>query len=492
MKRVLLFNPPSGLYRRDNRCQNKVEDQTVNVVFPPMELLYNAAILERAGHEVRVRDYPAMNAQWMELIHDVREFKPDLAVFTATIATLETDLQAAALIKEHAAGAVTAAKGEPLHYMDEEIIRRNPSLDLILRGEVEAYIARLAAGDDWASLPGATFLRGGEIVKTESHNAAVTLDDLPLPARHLIDVDRYRSPESGNRLTTVVTSLGCPYKCIFCSVPALTGTSVRYRSPESVAAELEHCIEQHGIREFLFHADTFTLNKNWVIRLCQLIVQKSLDIRWGCNSRVDSIDEERLIWMKRAGCWVIGFGVETGNDEHLRMMQKRATAQQAFDAVKLCRKHGVRSHAFLTFGYPWDTEETIQALIRFAAELDPDFFDFNVVFPLPGTELDRLVGEKGLVIRERLSNGGYAVGAVSTETLPPEALERWRRKALWTMYLRPHYVARTLWNAGSPGKAMNYLKAAINRAGNLIAASWRPPGGDGASPRGEEAVNAAG
>ncbi len=473
MKRVLLFNPPSGLYRRDNRCQNKVEDQTVNVVFPPMELLYNAAVLEQAGHEVRVRDYPAMDADFQLLENDVREFQPDYAIFTATIATLDNDLHAARLIKDLSPNAVTAAKGEPLHYMDEEIIKRNDELDAILRGEVEAYIERFVGGDDWADLPGLTYLRDGEVVRTESNNALMDLDNLPFPARHLTDVSLYRSPESRNTLTTVVTSLGCPFKCIFCSVPAMTGTTVRYRSPESVVAELEHCMAEHSINEFLFHADTFTLNKNWVIHLCQLIVQKKLDIRWGCNSRVDTIDEERLIWMKRAGCWVIGFGVETGNDEHLKSIKKSATGDQAREAVRLCRKLDVRSHAFLTFGYPWDTEQTIQELIQFAAELDPDFFDFNVVFPLPGTELDQLVGEKGLVIRERLSNGGYAVGAVSTETLSPDQLERWRRKALWTMYLRPHYIIRTLRNAGSPGKAMNYLSAAMQRAKNLLRLTWR-------------------
>lgn len=480
-KTVLLFNAPSGLYRRDNRCQNKVADQTVNVVFPPMELLVNAAILEQAGHSVFVRDYPATGASWDEFIEDINEIKPDIALFTATIATLDNDLIAARLLKEHCVKTITAAKGEPLHFMDEGVIRANPELDYILRGEVEATILSFVESEDRSRISGITYLDNDELIRNPSENVAVDLDTLPIPARHLIDNSVYRSPESRNPLTTIITSLGCPYKCIFCSVPAMTGTSVRYRSPEKVVEEIEQCMKVHEIREFLFHADTFTLNKNWVIRLCQLIVQKQLDIRWGCNSRVDSIDEERLIWMKRAGCWVIGFGVETGNDEHLTAIKKRATGDQAREAVRLCRKHDVRSHTFLTFGYPWDTHETIQELIDFAVELDSDFFDFNVVFPLPGTELDSLVSNRNLVIRERLSNGGYAVGAVSTESLSPEELEQWRRKALWKMYLRPHYIARTLFNAGSPGVALNYLRAAWQRAYNLLEARWNRPSENAAS-----------
>lgn len=433
-----------------------------------MELLYPAAILERAGHKVWVRDYPALNASWNDLIADLKEMNPDWAVFTATIATLDSDLQSAEIVKQHCPNAVTAAKGEPLHYLDEDIINKTKDLDIILRGEVDGYIADLVGGASWDSLPEATYREEDSIIRTNRHKDLLDINDLPFPARHLIDNNIYLSPETRNPLTTIVTSLGCPYKCIFCSVPAMTGAKVRYRSPENVVAELEECIQKYGIREFLFHADTFTLNKRWVIELCSLIVKKRLDIRWGCNSRVDSIDEERLIWMKRAGCWVVGFGVESGNDEHLSAMKKGATADQARAAIRLCRKHGVRSHAFFVFGFPWDTHESICELVNFAKELDPDFFDFNVAFPLPGTELDRLVSQKGLVVRERLRCGGYAVGAVSSETLSAQELEKWRKRALWKMYLRPRYIARTFWNAGSPAIALNYLRAAISRVFNLI------------------------
>lgn len=470
-KKILLFNPPTGLYRRDNRCQNRVEDQTVNVVFPPMELLISAAVLERAGHQIAVRDYPALKSSWQDLIDDLQTFSPDLVIFTATLATLENDLTSAEIVKKHCPNTVTAAKGEPLYYLDEEIIVKTPSLDIILRGEPEAYLADFAGGKPWSELPEVTYRHDGRIVRTHLNHPLIELDSLPFAARHLIDNRIYRSPESLKPLTTVVTSLGCPYKCIFCSVPALTGASVRYRSPESVVKEIEECIEKFDIHEFLFHADTFTLNKRWVIDLCRLIVKKQLPIRWGCNSRVDSIDEERLIWMKRAGCWVVGFGVESGNDEHLKFMKKATTGNHAREAIRLCRKHGIRSHAFFVFGFPWDTDDTIQQLIAFARELDPDFFDFNVAFPLPGTEFDTIVEDKKLVVRERLRHGGYAVGAVSTHALNADQLEQWRKRALWQMYLRPHYIARTLWNAGSPGKVVNYLRAASNRVVNLMGRS---------------------
>ncbi len=471
MKKVFLFNPPSGLYRRDNRCQNRVEDQTVNVVFPPMELLYCAAILEKEGHEVLVKDYPALQADHEQFLADLDQFQPDYVLFTTTVATLEADLSTASLIKERSPQTITAAKGEPLHYVDEDVIEKNSSLDIVLRGEVEGYINDLLSGTPWDELPGVTFKKNGNITRTPISNQYIDLDSLPFPARHLIDNSLYRSPETRNPITTVVTSLGCPHQCIYCSVPALTGTNVRFRTPENVVEELKECVNRFGIREFLFHADTFTLKKTWVIELCRRIIEQKLDIRWGCNSRVDTIDEERLIWMKKAGCWVIGFGVESGNDESLEKMKKRATAQQAMEAIRLCRMHGIRSHAFFVFGFPWDTHESIQELIEFAKTLDPDFFDFNIAFPIPGTELDEIVSARNLASKERLKNGGYSISAITTETLSATELEDWRRKALWSMYLRPRYIIRTLRNAGSPAIAMNYLRAAYSRAKNLFHSS---------------------
>ena len=128
--------------------------------------------------------------------------------------------------------------------------------------------------------------------------------------------------------------------------------------------------------------------------------------------------------------------------------------------------HDIRSHAFFAFGFLSDTEESIRELINFAADLDPDFFDFNVAFPA-GYGTGPSGYGKGLVIKERLRNGGYAVGAVATETLSAEELEAWRRRALWRMYLRPHYIFRTFKNAGSPAIMLNYLRAAAGRACNL-------------------------
>src|SRR5690606_18142765 len=151
---------------------------------------------------------------------------------------------------------------------------------------------------------------------------------------------------------------------------------------QNVVEELKECVEKHGIREFLFHGDTFTINKKWLLELCALIQSEKLDIHWGCNSRVDTMDDERAAAMKAAGCWVVAFGIETGDDEMLKHMKKNATTQQARDAVACVKRNGLRVHTFFVIGLPWETEQTLENTWNFVRDLDPDFFDFNIATPL--------------------------------------------------------------------------------------------------------------
>lgn len=467
-RKVLLLNPPGGLYRRDDRCQSSVNDQTVRAIFPPLDLAYLASIAEEEGATPLLRDYPAERADWNTFVHDLDTFHPDLVLFTATAPTLPEDMQVPNIVKERLDNTLVVGRGEPLNFVDRILMEETPALDIVLRGEPFDAFRVLIRGGDLGACPDVSYRNNGEVLQTEKPESFTDLDELPFPARRHLNNDLYRSPETRRQMTTVLTSQGCPYRCVFCPVVPLTGSMVRFRKPEAVVEELKLCVERQGIRDFLFHADTFTLKKNWVMELCDRIRSAGLDIRWGCNSRVNTIDGERLEAMRDAGCWVVGFGVETGDDEHLKLIRKDATADQAREAVRLCREHGVRSHCFLVFGFPWDTHESIENLVRFAKELDSDFFDFNLAYPIPGTELFKMVVEEQLCDVGRLAHGGYHVAAVRTRTVGARELEKLRRKALWSLYLRPSYIVRTFRQAGSVPVAFNYLREAGLRVRNLL------------------------
>ena len=484
---VALIQPPTGSYRRDDRCQSRVEDQTIQVSFPPMDLAYHAAVLERAGYSCAIRDYSTARISPETALAEIASLRPETVFFSSTQPTQANDLAFAKKLKETDSSLRIVLRGESVTFQDTAILSRHPQVDLILRGESEETLLEvldLFSGKTEGSLgeiPGVTFRRGSEIERSADRPFIKDLDDLPWPARNLLDRTLYRSPETGNVLTTLYAARGCPYPCIFCPAPLASGRPVRLRTPEDLTAEVRHCLEEYGIREFLFHGDTFTYSRKWVLDLCSRIVEAGLRIRWGCNSRVDTIDPDMLAVMKSAGCWVIGFGVESGHEETLRLTRKAIRREQIVSAFEMCRKAGIRSHAFFVFGFPWEGPEHLEEDYRLALEIDPDFFDLNIAYPLPGTELMQTLERSGRLESTSIDQGGYAVPTSATEKgLTPEDLERWRRKTLLALYLRPNYIYRTLRQAGSPWKAMNYVRAGAVRLFQLAAprVSHRPPAGE--------------
>jgi len=473
--RALLINPPTGLYRRDDRCQCKVEDQTVQIIFPPIELATLGAVLRQAGVTVRIQDYPALGASWDRYFEDLKAFQPDLVLVNVVTATSDLDFQALAAAKDilGADRVLTLAKGEYMDTQGEQALASHPEVDFGLHGEVEQVLGRFHDGEALDSLPGLLWRRPAQngappaVVRNPGHPLLGDLDALPFPARDLLDNSLYRSPETGHPLTVIHGNRGCPSKCIFCPAGVMSGYKVRYRSPTRIMAEIEECVTRYGLREFLFHGDTFTLNKPWLLELCDLIVASGHKIHWGCNSRVDTMDDERAERLRRAGCWVVAFGVESGNQAILDHMKKGQRAERAQQAVAICKRHGLRTHAFFVIGTPWETRSTLEETYRFARRLDPDFFDFNIAYPLPGTELYDLTLREGL-FENAPDRGGYASAAVRTFALSSRELTEWRRKALLAMYLRPRYVARTLLRAGSPRVALHYVKSGLRRLRQLV------------------------
>ncbi len=479
-RRILFCNPPTGLYRRDDRCQCSVEDQTIQIIFPPNELATHAAVARQAGAEVRIEDYPAEKGDWRKFVSDLKDFQPTAVLLVVTTATLETDLQACRAAKDELGlSFFTIAKGEIFESMGEEILERWPELDLGLYGESEPALAALVSGEAWENVPGLLFRKRSDrsdrsegsdrkIIRTPKPKPIQNLDDLPLPARDLLKNELYLSPETGRPLAVIHGNRGCPAKCIFCPAGPVSNYTLRLRSPESVLDEIEICVNEYGIRDFLFHGDTFTINKRWLMEICNGIVERKLKIHWGCNSRVDTIDDERAAAMKRAGCWVVAFGVESGVQEMLDKMKKGTKVERARDAFAICKRNGLRTHCFIVIGLPWETEETLATTFNFVKELDPDFFDLNIAYPLPGTELYEIAIRDGLVDPNDLRDKGYARAAMNIPHLSAERLNEWRKQALLKLYLRPKYIARTLYRAGSPRVAKNYAKAALHRFNQLV------------------------
>ena len=230
---------------------------------------------------------------------------------------------------------------------------------------------------------------------------------------------------------------------------------------QGVLAEIEECVTRHGIRDFLFKADTFTWNKDWVLKVCALILEKKLNIDWICNSRVDTLCDERLTAMKKAGCYAIGFGIESINPEILKEIKKGASVRATHEAVRLCRKHKVKSYGYFMIGFPSDTEETVKESIQFSREAGIDFIDFYIAYPFPGTEFEKMVKEKGLY-ETRADVNAYSQPAIRTMALSSSRLAELRREAMRGFYTRPAYIMRKMMGIESFAQFKNYVKYGLS------------------------------
>jgi radical SAM superfamily enzyme YgiQ (UPF0313 family) len=472
-KKILLLNPPSGLYRRDDRCQSRVEDQTVNIIFPPMDLASLAAVARSASADARIEDYPATRKSWNDLETSLKTHAPDYLLLSTTTATIADDLLAAQTAKKFNPYCLTMAKGEYLSQFGNKILREYPDLDLVFIGEPELTLIEILQGKPLLQIQGILFRQKNgdreDYVQTEPRPLLEDLDALPFPARDLLDNSLYTSPETGNPLTVIQANRGCPSQCIFCPAGRLSGFKLRVRSPKNILMEVRECVERFGIREFLFNGDTFTIKKSWVLELCELIQKSKLNIRWGCNSRVDTFDLERAKALKAAGCWVVAFGIESGAIDLLEKMKKHTSPDQARQAVQTAKEAGLLTHAFYIIGLPWETRETLDTTLRFARELDTEFFDFNIAYPLPGTEFYEIASKETLFDKTSLATGSYARAAVRSHTLASEELTKWRKKALLSLYMRPGYIIRTLGRViAKPRVLKNYIREACRRLRRLL------------------------
>lgn len=448
------------MYIRDDRCQVPVKGLSSGLRMP-LDLAYMAAMLEKEGFECVIRDCPAENKTWQDFKRELENNNFNMLIISVTTPTLYADLAACDIAKGANPGILTIAKGAHFAAEDREAMERFKNLDIVIRGEYELAIQELGQNKPLEEILGITHRSNGTIKRNADRPFLENMDILPLPARHLLDNRLYIRPDTGETMTSIQTNRGCPARCCYCLVRTVSGGKIIARSPESIANEMEICKERFGIKNFYFRADTFTWDKDWMIKVCKRIVDKRLGVNWVCNSRVDTIDEERLKWLKETGCWMIGFGIESGDQDILNKMRKGTTLQQAINAVDLCRRFGIKTYLFWVLGLPWETEESIRNTMRFARRIKGDFAEFHIAYPFPGTEFYYTGLENNLFSKEDLYKGDVKSGVVRTFTLSSERLQYYQRKITRDYYLSPRRIFRLLKGVRSPRILLNYVKKAF-------------------------------
>lgn len=458
-KRAYFVVPPTGRYIREDRCQTPIDRLKTVALRPPIDLMYAAAAFEAAGVDCRLADYPGEEWDWADLEKNLKDFAPHYLILSITTPSLNEDLKAAELAKRLNPKIVTIAKGAHFNTLDVETMEKWPALDIALRGEYEETCSEIARGEKPLSeIKGLTWREGDRVVRNDGRGLPNDLDSIAYPARHLTNNKLYIRPDTEEMQTTIITNRGCPFSCSYCLANQVSGLKNRYRSVENVIGEIRECVEKYGIRNFLFRSDLFTQNKKWVIELCNRIVEEKLDISWASNSRVDTVNPEVLAAMKKAGCWIIAFGVEKGTNKALEAINKKATVEQAMEALRITREAGIKRSIYILVGLPDDDESAIQKDMEFAKRLDPDFLEIFYPYPFPGTPLYREAVAAGLLEDGCIPKEAYGLPAMPTKHLTMEELADLRTKCLRQFYMRPSFVARTLGQARSPRELANYVR----------------------------------
>ena len=368
--------------------------------FPPLGVSYIASSLIRAGHEVQLLDCTFMNKA--EALKQAQSMKAEVVGIYCMVTMLEDCLWFGRQLRSSARLLLV---GGPLPTCDPHAFLDD--FDVVVRGEGESTVVELlqayTKGNDFSTIPGIVLRKKTSREGKSQHETITTperafiedLDDLPLPARHLLPNARYINfgrKKYGFAITTVMSTRGCPYECEFCS-NVIFGGSYRERSAGNVVDEIEQSLAL-GYDRISFADDVFTLRKKRALEVCNEIKQRGLHFYWECLARVDSLDDATYVEMFQAGCRRVYFGIESGDDEVLKLMNKKITAAEARHAVLAAHQAGLEVGAFFILFYPGETNQTVLNTLRFATSLPLDYIGLTMPYPLPGTALYERVKSK--------------------------------------------------------------------------------------------------
>ncbi len=437
--KILLINPPGK----------------TSFIAPPLGLISLAASLRDSSHHPKILDYLIEDFNQDSLFKNVQEF--DLIGITSVSPHINNALGLARLIKKEFPNKIIVLGGAHASLLPKETIENNPSINFLIRGEGEIRIIQLIeyiqGKRKLEELDGIAFKKDGKIINIEPKEFIQNLDNLPMPAYDLIPFEKYSLylQSQFQPAITMLTSRGCPFNCIYCSKPVF-GSSIRTRSPESVLKEIIFLKENYNIKEIIFYDDSFTLKKEKITKLCQLIIKNNIKINWKCETRVNLVDQELLNLMKKAGCYMICYGIESGNQKILNILKKGITLEQIEKAVNITKKAKIKILGYFMIGIPEETEKNIKETIKFAKKLNPDYAQFSIATAYPGTELYQIAEKQGKITKD-FSSGFYALTKqkkiISLCNIKPKILQKYLKGAYYSFYFRPSYIIQRIYNIKS-------------------------------------------
>lgn len=417
---------------------------------PTLGIGYISSVLNKNGYkDVAIIDRTLHINEFEDFTKDIFDKRPDILGFYSVSENYKFILQIFQRVKKERPEIITVIGGPHVYGLPEASVRPE-CIDFGIYGEGEAaFLELLKSNFDPAMFPfikGLIYKENGE-VKVNTFTLINNLDEIPFPARHLYPpLDIYRPSILAYKklpATGIITSRGCAHKCVFCH-SGKGHFKLRFHSAEYVLDEIKHLKKEFGINEFVFFDDTFLINRERALNICEDIIRENLKISWSCNTRVNNLNKELLRVLKKAGCWLIQLGVESGNQDILKTIKKGITLEQVEKACKLAYDEGFEVKTYFILGNPNETVKTINDTIKFMTKLPAHYASINFMTPLPGTELWDVAEQYGTIDKEKLEKINYLSDkpAFIPYGLTEEILINKFREAYLKFYLNPKTILR--------------------------------------------------
>lgn len=435
----------------------------ISKIFQPLCLGYLASYLEERSHKVKIIDSIILGYDLTDIKKEIEQFDPDVVGVTSVTENIFDALSIIKITKEINPNCLTVIGGPHSTALPRETLEICSELDVIVRGEGEITFSELLEKkkkEDFVNVKGISFRLNDRIIENEDRKIIEDLDSLPLPAYHLLSMDKYkitkkhrvidRLLETGllggyeESYSTISTCRGCPFDCNFCASCKLWGKKWRGRSPESVVQELKILRYKYGKKLIDFMDDTFSFDKKRTLKICQLIREEGIDISWECSTRVDLFNKEIANAFKKSGCSLIYFGMESGVQKTLDFLNKGFKVEDSIRAVKIAKEAGIDvTGAFIIGGIPGETKETINQTIAFAKKLNISY-SFTTLVPFPGTKIYEYAIENNLLLTRDWSKYKISHSVLKTPGFSPEELRRIMIKANLVCNIRPQHILKVI------------------------------------------------
>ena len=466
---VLLINPTFNVHEHYGKLSDAAS------LLLPVSLLYLGGMLEAKGVPVRIMDGQCDDLSEGALLRMIEEMKPICVGITMLTPTSFDAHKLIGIIKKHHPNLWVLAGGTHPTVLPEEVME-DTNIDVIAISEsehtmCEIYDVLVDGGDRKAlkNIPGIWYRDGEEIVKTPDRPLFSDLDKLPLPMWHGVKMDLYHQvPDSSfaRPMRVMMSSRGCPFKCIFCSARQVSGFKYRAHSADRVLEEMEILVQKYNARQIIYLDDNFIISKKRVFEICEKILQKGLQkkVVWTAAGRADEVNEPLLKAMKDAGCKMISFGIESGSPRLLELMKKGEKKEHIEKAVAMANKVGLKTRGTLILGFPTETREESLETIDFAKKLGLHFAKFSLATPYPGTALYNIALERGLITSKDWSRFNSQAGySVYDPVFIPEGrtaaeMKELQKLATKEFYLRPKQIMELITHIGGWSDVKLYLE----------------------------------